>query len=258
MIKSICYFQVDTKNPNSGTVKSTVHMNNISIVHDLIKTNDTKYDLKFLPTLPGLYEINIYLNETKLVKGSPFIIKVEESSLNNQLKSINSLLNTNPPILHQSTPTPELDTNKKFQEAKRRHVSMHATINENNSSSLFNLPKSNFEKNIKIELTYLNNNDNQSNSSEECGYMIGDEVVLNVKIEGVDLNDKNKKIVLQNIHAQLSYIEENTCIKKLVNNHKLEALTNGHYQLKFTPTKAGNYFVIFMKDGEQIEGIYFL
>jgi hypothetical protein len=55
--------------------------------------------------------------------------------------------------------------------------------------------------------------------------------------------------LLTNIQAQIK-LED-----KFV-NHKLEVLTNGTYQLKFLPTKAGAYHVMFLRDNKKIDGLY--
>jgi hypothetical protein len=68
-----------------------------------------------------------------------------------------------------------------------------------------------------------------------------------VKINGYDLNDKTRKILLTNIQAQVK-LED-----KFV-NHKLEVLANGTYQLKFLPAKAGVYHVTFLRGHKKIEG----
>ena len=52
---------------------------------ELRKIDDTKYEIKLLPTRAGAYKVRLFLNGIS-VKGSPFVIKINAQ---NELESVN-------------------------------------------------------------------------------------------------------------------------------------------------------------------------
>ena len=185
------------------------------------------------------------------VKGSPFLIKIEEIKSEavavSQHATSQNNLNSMPAAATTRSSRPE--PNRKFIEALRRFNSV-SNLHNLHSSNLNSTPADkrnllkpvvDFEKNIRVELIYLPNDKSEQHT-------VGDEITLSVKIVGYDLTDKNRKILLTNIQAQVKHDEKPV-------NHKLEVLANGTYQLKFFPTKAGLYYVTFLREGKKIDGM---
>jgi hypothetical protein len=136
----------------------------------------------------GVYHVYVYIGGQQ-VRGSPFLIKIEELTASDDRKpgsavsesNLNKLppnkpMNLNAAITNPSTKAPEAvannrrpEPNKKFVEARRRFSSACNLIN------VERIPlKIDLEKNIRVELVYLPNE-----KAEE--YIVGDEIILNGK-----------------------------------------------------------------------------
>jgi hypothetical protein len=183
-------FVVDTTNPNSGPVTAEVKLGEKQIKFEICKFDETKYDLKFLPINVGVYHVYIYMAGQQ-VRGSPFLIKIEElgnlsvekkpgsavSESNLNKLPPNKPMNLNAAMAANVAKTPAAgvvpsnnrrpEPNKKFVETRRRFSSACNLINSERIP--LNVDS---DKNIRVELIYLPNE-----KVEE--YIVGDEITLN-------------------------------------------------------------------------------
>lgn len=94
--------KVDTNRVDAGTLTAEITIDDQNVKFDLKKVDKTKYEIKLIPRISGVYKVRLFLNDLT-VKGSPFIIKVDSyekleefnsSNLGNAAKSIDSSIRT--------------------------------------------------------------------------------------------------------------------------------------------------------------------
>lgn len=158
---------VDTKNPNNGPITAQVKHNDKLVKFDIIKQDETKYDLRFLPVDVGIYHVSIFMGGQE-VKGSPFTIKIENKSSEPKSAPLLPVTDNNgapsgPPANLRRKP----ELSKKFIEARRRFSSVSGLPSEKPSS-----PVTPNEKNVRVEVIYLPNDKTDD-------YVVNEEVVQN-------------------------------------------------------------------------------
>lgn len=61
-INFFCLIEVDTKNSGGGMVTAEIKLNEQPVKFDLIKLDETKYELRLIPNKVGVYQIHMFLN----------------------------------------------------------------------------------------------------------------------------------------------------------------------------------------------------
>ena len=81
---------------------------------------------------------------------------------------------------------------------------------------------------------------------DTCSYIFN----LNFQVQFKCENSKLTKNRIGNFESNVKFNNHEDI------NHELENLADDKYELKFLPSKVGDYFVTFLKDGYQIQGLY--
>lgn len=71
--------KVDTKNSGGGVVTAEIKLDDEPIKFDLMKMDETRYELRLIPNRCGIYQVHMYLN-LQPIKGSPFVIKIDNNN----------------------------------------------------------------------------------------------------------------------------------------------------------------------------------
>ena len=56
------FFKVNTKKSFGGQLTADIKLNDQAINFDLNKIDDSRYEIKLLPTKTGTYQVHVYLN----------------------------------------------------------------------------------------------------------------------------------------------------------------------------------------------------
>jgi len=54
---------VNTRQTSGGLLTADIKLNDQTINFDLNKIDETRYEIKLLPTKTGIYQVNVYLNQ---------------------------------------------------------------------------------------------------------------------------------------------------------------------------------------------------
>jgi hypothetical protein len=184
------------------------------IKYEIIKMDETKYDLKFLPVNVGLYHVHVYMGGQQ-VKGSPFTIKIEEivnskplftnpvfdggqqkkiqQQQQQQPAPVSAVSESNLTQIASSkqvseeevAPVPadrkpavaprKTELSRNFVEARRRFSSA-CSLSSSSTPQRSSLSVDS-ERNVRVELTYLPGSGGDKNDD----YTVGDEITVNGK-----------------------------------------------------------------------------